>query len=152
MRCVVGVSSALNDLDGLEGVQARTSQVALLQEVCQGVFVDDRPAGGVDKKRAPLHASEHFAVEKVVGFTSQRQLQGEEIGPLKELGEFDHFHAELLRLWMRAGHRSSGGDHRHAERAGATRHRLSTGAEADDAQGLAVASRGSWRASALARR
>ena len=78
---------------GMKNVEAGMADVAALERVDEGRFVDKRAARGVDQDHAGLGAREALRVEETAGLIVERKMQRDHVGARQQLVEIDQRHA-----------------------------------------------------------
>ena len=116
---------------GVENVEAGMAQPAAAERGDQGLFVDERPARGIDQDRARLHASKPSGVEQAARLIVEDKVQRNHVGACQQRVEINQ------RNLCPGSGRSIPGDHLHADPCADARDLASDPAEADNAERLA---------------
>jgi hypothetical protein len=88
---------------GLEGVQARTAQLAAHQCVIQGALVDEGAARGIDQDRAITHGGDRCGIHHVPGLCGQRCVQADDVAACQQ---FVQRHVARVQLRLGLGIRT----------------------------------------------
>ena len=118
-----------------EDVEGGAGDAAFLQRFGQRRLVDQAAAGAVDDAHRRLELGDVLLRQDVARLVGERDVKGDEIGPLEQLVEFDLGDAELRRALFRQ--ERVVGDDLHFQTPGAVADDPADVAGADDAEGLA---------------
>src|ERR1700690_2895567 len=61
-------------------IQAGSADLTIAQGLCKGLFIDNRPPGGIDENRAFFHDCEFADTDQVMCQRCQRDMDGDKVG------------------------------------------------------------------------
>ena len=95
-------------------VEAGAGDLLFVERVEQRLFLDDRPARGVDHVGSLLHQAEFFGGDEAAGAVAELKMHRDDVGVAEQVVLGDVFGADLLASLRRQI--LAPGDHLHAER------------------------------------
>ena len=94
--------SAINSRFSKKHIQCRAGDLAIIQGVQQGRFIDHSAAGGVNEVGCALHPPQFYRPKHPPSFISYGDMQGNEVRSLQQLVQIDSFDTGLqIQFWRR---------------------------------------------------
>ena len=85
---------------GLEHVQCRAGDMAIVQCSFQGMFVNQAATGAVDDAHALLGPGDGVGRQDVLGFRRHGHMQGDEIGPRQQVVQLHLLDAQVIGAFL----------------------------------------------------
>ena len=86
---------------GLEHVQRRAGDMAIVQGSFQSMFINESAAGAVDDAHALLGLGNGIGRQDVLGLRRHGHMQGDEIGPRQQVVQFHLLDAQVVGAFLR---------------------------------------------------